>query len=84
MSLYSTSNVDRIAREVVSEEMIDHAINKWNGLQSGSPLRSRWLLDPATRAKVRRSIAIGISCGSYSVALFEAEQALRRRVAVKA
>ena len=81
MSYYSTSAVDRIAREIVSEEMVDHAIMKWSDRKSS--YIAACLESPWHRAKVRRNIAIGINAGSYSIALFEAEQALRRRVLVK-
>lgn len=85
MSLYRTSEVDRIAREVVSEAMVDWAL-RVNYMNSGrrQGLRSKsneeWLRNPARRAHARRNIAIGIQAGSYSIAQFEAEQALRARV----
>jgi hypothetical protein len=67
MSYYRTSEVDRIAREVVTEEMVAAALR-------ASPRRSD---DPLTRAKVRRNIAIGINCGAYSIVQFQVEQAMR-------
>ena len=92
MGLYSTSQVDRIAREVVTEAMVDYAIVQ--SFKSGRTGRSRsyyvnqtvdrWLSSPGRRAHVRRNIAIGIQCGSYSIAVFEAEQALRCLAPVKA
>src|SRR3990167_1258483 len=86
---YQTSEVDRIEREVVTEAMVDWAL-RVNYMNSGrrQGLRNKsneeWLRNPARRAHARRNIAIGIQAGSYSVAVFEAEQALWCLAPVKA
>ena len=87
---YQASEVDRIARDVVSEAMVDWAL-RVNYMNSGrrQGLRSKsnkeWLRNPVRRAHARRNIAIGIQAGSYSIVQFEAEQAMRKLMtAVKA
>ena len=84
MGLYSTSQVDRIAREVVTEAMIDHAIRQGLGDPGAKLLSTRVALCYVGRRSVaRRNIAIGINCGSYSIVQFKAEQAMRRLAPVK-
>src|SRR3990167_6711223 len=83
MSLYRTSEVNRIEREVVSEAMVDWAIShgsRYYDKRRRNAQVQTSLDNPVERAKTRRNIAIGIQAGSYSIAQFEAEQALRARV----
>jgi len=90
MSLYRTSEVDRIARELVTEAMIDYAltvnyVNSKRSRKDRTRPDTEWLANPVHRQTARRNIAIGIQAGSYSIAQFEAEQAVRKLMtAVKA
>ena len=82
MALYRRSEVDRIARELVTEAMIDYAltvnyVNSKRSRKDRTRPDAEWLAHPAHRQTARRNIAIGIQAGSYSIVQFEAEQALR-------
>lgn len=72
MSLYRTSEVDRLEREVVTEAMVDLALYQNYNKGGGRITRDAWMQRPGQRAQSRRNIAIGINAGTYSVAMFEA------------
>lgn len=64
---YSTSAVDWIAANVVTDMMIDKAIRaSWRSRKNRDQATYRALVtDPGRRREARRNIAIGIRCGSY-------------------
>ena len=63
--VYNVVRVDHIERTQVSEAMIDLALTRsWN-FWHGKQTRKSRLADPWQRARTRRNIALGLSCGSY-------------------